>query len=186
MRDTRQEIIHFWFEETEPQLWFQKNEDFDLIVKERFLVTHEMARDGLCNAWSSDAEGCLALCLVLDQFPRNMFRGQAAAFETDEKALLTSKQAIHKGFDQVLEPVKRRFIYLPFEHSENILDQKRSVELFRSMEEDDPVGYDYALRHLAAIEKFGRFPQRNVALGRETTPEEQEYLDFLEREGRYY
>lgn len=176
MRDTKQEIIHFWFEETEPQLWFQKNDDFDAMIRERFEVTYEMARDGLCNPWSDDAEGALALCIVLDQFPRNMFRGTAAAFATDEQALLVAKRAISKGFDQVLTPMKRRFLYLPFEHSENLTDQKRSVELFEAMKEDDPLGYEYAVRHLEVIEQFGRFPHRNRALGRENTPEEEVYL----------
>ena len=176
MRDTKQEILHFWFVETDPSLWFQKNEEFDTRIRERFKVTYDMAKDGLCNAWADDAEGALALCIVLDQFPRNMFRGTADMFATDEKALLCSKQAIHRGFDQVLTPEKRRFMYLPFEHSENMRDQNRAVELFEAMKDVDPLGYQYALRHKEVIEKFGRFPHRNKALGRENTPEEEEYL----------
>ena len=176
MRDTKQEILHFWFRETEPQQWFQKNPDFDNEIRDRFLVTYEMARDGLCDAWRGDAEGCLALCILLDQFPRNMFRGHADAFATDEKALLIAKYAVSKGFDQVLSVIKRRFVYLPYEHSEAIEDQKKSVALFETMKKDDPLGYDYALRHLAVIEKFSRFPHRNAVLGRDNTPEEEEYL----------
>lgn len=177
MRDSRQEVIRFWFEETAPSLWFQKNEEFDAMVRDRFLVTYEMARDGLCQAWSVDAEGSLALCIVLDQFPRNMFRGKPQAFATDEKALLAAKYAISKGFDQILPPPQRRFLYLPFEHSETLSDQRRSVELFGLMRDDDPVAYEYALRHLQVIEQFGRFPHRNEILGRATTPEEREYLE---------
>ena len=94
MRDTRQEITHFWFEETEPRLWFQRSDEFDSIIKDRFTMTYNMAKDGLCNGWNVDADGCLALCLLLDQFPRRMFRGVAAEFETDERALLIAKQAI--------------------------------------------------------------------------------------------
>ncbi len=176
MRDTKQEIIHFWFEETEPQQWFQKNDDFDNEIRDRFFVTYEMARDGLCDSWNKDAEGCLALCILLDQFPRNMFRNDPKSFETDQKALLIAKYAVSKGFDQVLSPAKRRFIYLPYEHSEEIEDQKKSVAFFEKMKKDDPLGHEYALRHLDVIEKFGRFPHRNKVLGRENTPAEEEYL----------
>lgn len=176
MRDTKQEVIKFWFEETQPQQWFQKNPDFDAHIKERFKTSYEMARDGLCSDWTKDAPGCLALCLVLDQFPRNMFRGTPASFATDEQALLVSKQALHRGYDQVLSPIKRRFLYLPFEHSENLADQKKSVSLFETMKDDDPLGYDYAVRHKDVIERFGRFPHRNAILGRESTPEEIEFL----------
>lgn len=176
MRDTRQEVLHFWFKETEPQQWFQKNEDFDNEIRGRFLVTWEMARDGLCDSWNKDAEGCLALCIVLDQFPRNMFRGSPDAFATDGHALSVAKHAVSGGFDQVLAPVKRRFIYLPFEHSESLQEQEKSVALFAKIKDDDPVGYDYAVRHLEVIKEFGRFPHRNALLGRKNTPEEEEYL----------
>lgn len=176
MRDTKSEILHFWFVETDPSLWFQKNEAFDERIRDRFKVTYEMAADGLCNNWAKDADGALALIVVLDQFPRNMFRGTGKAYASDSKALICAKQAIHKGFDQVLTPEKRRFMYLPFEHSENLSDQKRSVELFKAMEDVDPLGYTYALRHYDVIKKFSRFPHRNEALGRDNTPEEEEYL----------
>ena len=176
MRDTKQEVIHFWFEETEPQQWFQKNADFDEQIKERFFVTYEMARDKLCDSWKQDAEGCLALCILLDQFPRNMFRDTPQAFATDEHALLIAKYAVSKGFDQVLSTKMRRFIYLPYEHSESLEDQKKSVSFFEAMKNDDPLGHEYAIRHLQVIEKYGRFPHRNAILGRENTQEEQEYL----------
>jgi uncharacterized protein (DUF924 family) len=176
MRDTKQEVLRFWFEETAPAQWFQKNDVFDAEVRERFLVTYDMAAKDLCAEWSRDAQGVLALCIVLDQFPRNMFRGTPKAYATDEKALLISKAAINKGFDQLMTPVKRRFVYLPFEHSENLNDQKRSVQLFESMKDSDPLGYEYALKHYEVIEKFGRFPHRNAVLGRESTDEELQYL----------
>jgi len=176
MRDTKRDILHFWFEETQPQQWFQKNPDFDALIRERFLVTYEMARDGLCDGWRDDAKGCLALCVLLDQFPRNMFRNRPEAFAADAKALLAAKHAISKGFDQILPVIERRFLYLPYEHSEDIADQHKAVALFEAMKDEDPLGYDYALRHLAVIEKFGRFPHRNAALGRDSTPGEEEYL----------
>lgn len=176
MRDTKQDVLYFWFEETQPAQWFQKNEDFDRIIRERFLITVEMARDGLCDHWTAQADGALALCITLDQFPRNIFRDSAKAFTSDEKALLVAKAAIARGFDQVLQPIRRRFLYLPFEHSENLEDQKKSVAFFAAMKDDDPMGYEYALRHLDIIERFGRFPHRNGVLGRESRADELCYL----------
>lgn len=177
MRDTKQEVLRFWFEESQPQQWFQVNESFDREIRERFLTTYEMAADDLCRPWAKDAEGALALCIVLDQFPRNIFRNSPMAYATDHKALLVAKEAIHKGFDQILTPMKRRFLYLPFEHSEELQDQVRSVKLFESMKKEDPIGYEYALRHKEVIERFGRFPHRNIDLGRASTPEELTYLN---------
>lgn len=177
MRDTRHEINHFWFEETDPQLWFQRNDDFDARIRDRFSVIYDMAKDGLCNHWGSDAEGALALCLVLDQFPRRLFRDTAAEFSTDEKALLVAKQAVSKGFDQVFSHEKKFFIYIPYEHSERLSDQKKNLELFKMMESDNPLAYRTALRRYAVIEKFGRFPDRNHVLKRDSTPDELEYLE---------
>ncbi|MCB9982224.1 MAG: DUF924 domain-containing protein [Rhodospirillales bacterium] len=176
MRDTQQEILHFWFEELDPQQWFQSSESVDAEIRERFSVTHEMAADGLCQHWAVDADGSLALIIVLDQFPRHMYRGTPKAFASDERALLIAKQAVHKGFDQVLEPVKRGFLYLPFQHSETLSDQKKSVELFGAMATDNPAGDMYAKRHYVPIEKFGRFPHRNEILGRDSSAEEVEFL----------
>ena len=176
MRDTKQEIIYFWFEETEPQLWFQSHKELDDEISDRFGATYEMADDGLCNSWSIDADGCLALIILLDQFPRHMFRGTPQAFASDEKALLIAKQALHKGFDQVLDVVKRGFLYIPFQHSEKLEDQKRSVELYGTMKDENLTGHIYAQRHYKPIELFGRFPHRNKILGRESTEEEIEFL----------
>jgi uncharacterized protein (DUF924 family) len=176
MRDSRHEILHFWFEETEPAQWFQKNETFDAQLRDRFLQTYTMARDGLCDDWKQNAEGCLALILLLDQFPRNMFRDAPEAFATDGKALVAAKFTIARGYDQVLPFARRRFVYLPFEHSENLSDQKRSVQLFETMADEDPLSLEYARRHMRVIEQFGRFPHRNKILGRDSTPEEEAYL----------
>lgn len=178
MRDTKQEVLSFWFEETMPQQWFQKNDSFDAEITERFMVTYDMAKKDLCADWTKNADGVLALTLVLDQFPRNMFRDSPKAFETDDKILLIIKEALNKGFDSILSPVKRRFMYMPFMHSEKLKDQKKSVSLFERMKNDDPMSYEYALKHYEVIEKFGRFPHRNKVLGRESTDEELNYLSL--------
>lgn len=176
MIDLEKDILNFWFEETKAQQWFQVNPDFDDDIRERYEDAYDKASRGIFDDWRTDSDGCLALCLLLDQFPRNMYRGTPKAFATDGKALVVAKFALSKGFDQVLSPIKRRFLYLPFEHSENLNDQKKCVELFEKMKKDDPLGYDYALRHLKVIEQFARFPHRNAILGRMNTPEEEEYL----------
>ncbi|MCC7305700.1 MAG: DUF924 domain-containing protein, partial [Alphaproteobacteria bacterium] len=114
-------------------------------------------------------------------FPRKIFRGTAAEFETDEKALLVAKQAVKKGFDQLLTPEKRFFLYIPFEYSERLSDHKKNLELFQSMEEENPVAYRTAQQRYAVIEKFGRYPLRNKILGRESTPEEEMWLEEQKR-----
>lgn len=176
MKDAQKDILSFWFDEIQPAQWFQINPDFDETVRERFTDAYEKASMGIFDDWKTDSDGCLALCLLMDQFPRNMFRGKPRAFATDPKALVIAKFALAKGFDQVLAPIKRRFIYLPFEHSENLNDQRKSVELFEKIKKDDPMGYDYAQRRLKVIEQYGRFPHRNKILGRDNSPEEEVYL----------
>lgn len=176
MKNSREDVLSFWFTETAPVQWFQVSPEFDTMVKERFLDLFRMAQQGICDGWTVSADGALALVILFDQFPRNMFRDTPEAYATDHLALKISRQAIEKGFDQVFVPLKRRFLYLPFEHSENLEDQKRSVSLFETMKEEDPLGFEYALRHQSVIEKFGRFPHRNKILGRESSPEEEKYL----------
>lgn len=176
MKDIQKDVLEFWFEQTQPPQWFQVNPDFDRQILERYADAYDLAARGVYDDWKNSSDGCLALVLLLDQFPRNMFRGTAKAFATDPKALVIAKYALAKGFDQVLPPIKRRFLYLPFEHSENLNDQRKCVELFEKMKKDDPLGYDYALRHLKVIEQYGRFPHRNSILSRMNTPEEEEYL----------
>ncbi len=176
MKDFQKDILNFWFVETKAAQWFQVNEDFDRAIIDRFSEPYDMGARGDFDDWQNNADGALAYCILLDQMPRNMFRGTPKAFETDKKALVIAKFALSKGLDQVLSLQKRRFVYLPFEHSENINDQKRCVELFEKMKDDDPLAYDYALRHLKVIEAYNRFPHRNKILGRNNTPEEEEYL----------
>ncbi len=176
MKDIQKDVLDFWFEQTQPAQWFQVNPAFDQEILERYADGYDLASRGVYDDWKNSSDGCLALCLLLDQFPRNMFRGTPKAFATDGKALVMAKYALAKGFDQVLTPIKRRFLYLPFEHSENLNDQRKCVELFDKMKKDDPLGYDYAMRHLKVIEQFGRFPHRNKILSRTNTPEEEDYL----------
>jgi len=176
MKDIQEQILTFWFEETTPAQWFQVNTDFDASVKEKFEEPYEMAVKGHFDEWQNSADGALALIILLDQMPRNMFRGTPKAFASDKKALIIAKLAISKGLDQVLPVQKRRFVYLPYEHSENLGDQAKCVKLFEKIKDEDKLGHDYALRHLKVIEEYGRFPHRNEILGRENTPEEQEYL----------
>ena len=130
-------------------------------------------RDEL-DSMANDPQGCLALIILLDQFSRNMFRGSAQAFAADEKALAHARTAVERGLDQQLPPFQRTFVYLPFEHSESLADQDRSVALFEALGDENT--YDYAVRHRDIIVRFGRFPHRNVILGRESTPEELEFL----------
>ncbi len=176
MKDVQSDVLDFWFEKTQPAQWFQVNPSFDSLILEKYGDAYDLASRGVYDDWKNSSDGCLALCILLDQFPRNMFRDTAKAFATDSKALVVSKYALAKGFDQVLVPIKRRFLYLPFEHSENLNDQRKCVDLFEKMKKDDPLGYDYALRHLKIIEQFGRVPRRNKVLSRMNTPEEEDYL----------
>lgn len=179
------EILDFWFgREDEPgygkprQVWFTKKPEFDQQIQTRFRQDYELAAAGQLDDWKSSPHSCLALIILLDQFPRNMFRGTAQAFATDPQALAAAKYAVVNNFDKELLPVQRWFVYLPFEHSEDLNHQRQSVELFKQLS-DDPDSADtlsYALRHLEVIERFGRFPHRNLILGRKSTPQEAEFL----------
>ena len=179
------EILAVWFGSPEDSdygkprpVWFQKNAEFDEQIRTRFLKDYELAASGKLDSWKESPGSCLALILLLDQFPRNLFRGQARAFATDSQALEVSKSAVDRGFDRQMLPVQRWFIYLPFEHSENLADQEKAVELMGQLagDPDSKSSIDYAVRHREVIEKFGRFPHRNSILGRESTPEEKEFL----------
>lgn len=168
-------VLSFWFQESGPDLWFQGGADFDARVAERLGPLHERAAAGAFDAWGDTPEGCLALCVLLDQAPRNMFRGTARAFATDARALEIAKGAVARGFDRGMAEDQRLFLYLPFEHAEDMECQRRSVRLFAA-NTGDPRYLDYACRHLAVIAMFGRFPHRNAVLGRESTAEEAAFL----------
>ena len=180
-----QEILEFWFGKPDDsdygksrKVWFTKNPEFDQEVRSRFLPIYQQAAAGELDDWKASPQGCLALIILLDQFPRNMFRGQPQAFATDPQALAYAKHAVTNGFEQELLPIQRQFIYLPFEHSENLADQHQCIKLFSTLQDypECVSGVDYAHRHLKVIERFGRFPHRNEILGRETTSEEAEFL----------
>ncbi len=171
---TPAEIVSFW-REAGPEKWFEQNDAFDLVITSRFLETHEAAARGELAAFGENAEGALALVIVLDQFPRNMFRGTARAFATDALACEAADRAIARRFDQATDETMRQFFYLPFMHSELIDDQHRSVRLYHALGDADLSSY--ALTHRDIVAKFGRFPHRNRLLGRDTTPAEQQFLD---------
>jgi uncharacterized protein (DUF924 family) len=175
------EVLDFWFgapRGTRHKRWFEKDPAFDAEIRARFLPLYEALARGEHADWVDDPHGCLARIVVLDQFPRNMFRGAARAFATDPLALASARQAIERGYDRGLLPVERVFTYLPFEHSESMADQERACELclpLAAFPETEDV-YRYALAHRDIIARFGRFPHRNATLGRASTPEEQEFL----------
>lgn len=167
-------ILEFWFTAEAEALWFKTDAGFDQAIRDRFRADHEAAAAGDLAGWESGTQGALALVILLDQFPRNMFRDQPRAFATDDAALAVAERAIDRGFDRALPPMRRQFLWLPFQHAESMIGQRRSVALFRRL--DDPEKLDYAERHLRVIERFGRFPHRNRILGRAGTPEEETFL----------
>lgn len=168
------EVVSFWRAAGRRQ-WFNGGPAFDAKCRSRFEAAHFAASRRECDHWIDGAEGALALCLLLDQIPRNIYRHSGHAFATDGLALSLARQAIAAGLDQQIEAELRAFCYLPFEHSESLADQQRSLELF------DALGIEhyqrYAQAHLEVILRFGRFPHRNRALGRLNTPDEQIWLD---------
>jgi uncharacterized protein (DUF924 family) len=168
------DVLTFWRAAGE-QKWFAKDDAFDAEIKRRFLPTYEQAARGELSEWEATPEGALALIIVLDQFPRNMFRHDARAFAADGTARAVADRALARGFDAQLPPGERMFVYLPFEHSESMEDQQRCCALFRALGNADHL--HWAELHADIIRRFGRFPHRNAVLGRATTPEEKAYLD---------
>lgn len=165
-------IVAFW-EAAGPARWFAKDEDFDAKIRARYLELTERAARGELDAWKDEREGSLALLLLLDQFPRNLFRGQARAFAADAKALEIARHAVAQGFDMACDRPLRTFFYLPWMHSEKIEDQRRCLELAKNATESTQRA---AREHCDIIERFGRFPHRNATLGRATTPQEKAFL----------
>ena len=168
------EIVSFW-RQAGPDKWFEADEDFDRTIRSRFLAIHEVAARGELAAFEERAEGALALLILLDQFPRNMFRNSARAFATDHLASTVADRALARGFDQEADTTMRPFFYLPFMHSELLADQDRCLQLYEAF--GDPEQLKFAVTHRDIIAKFGRFPHRNRVLGRETTPAEREFLE---------
>ena len=168
------EVLSFWHE-AGPDRWFNKDAGFDETIRQRFLDTYEAAAAGKFSNWEQSAEGSLALLILLDQFPRNMFRGDARAFATDPLARAIAAGGIIRGFDAQVPAEMRGFFYLPFEHSEDLADQERGIAFHNAIGDLD--GVKWAELHADIIRRFGRFPHRNAVLGRTTTPEEQAFLD---------
>jgi uncharacterized protein (DUF924 family) len=169
MHENHQAILDFWFAPGMEELWYADDPKFDAGIRQRFMSTYEAARDGKLDAWRSQARSLLALIIVLDQFPRNMFRGEARAFATDHLARSLSKEGIGKDFHRALGGATLDFFYLPLMHSEDLADHQLLIAHGRGDER-------YAREHRAVIERFGRYPQRNAALGRANTPEEARFL----------
>jgi uncharacterized protein (DUF924 family) len=167
------DVFDFW-REAGPDLWFAKDDDFDRLFRERFLVLHEAAARGELAFWQHSPYGALALILLLDQFPRNAFRGNPRMYATDPLARSVADAAVRAEYDYLVDPGIQVFFYLPFAHSESLPDQERSVELVRRLGEPD---LSHALGHHDIVRRFGRFPHRNPILGRTMTGEEQLFLD---------
>jgi len=168
------DILAFWREAGRDR-WYKKDDAFDAEVRRRYLDLWHEAAEGKLAAWEASDDGALALTIVLDQFPRNMFRGDARTYASDALAREVAGRAIARGVDARIDPVLIEFLYMPFMHSEDLPDQLRCVELFRKTGHAENLGY--AERHAGIVRRFGRFPHRNRLLGRATTPEEQAFLD---------
>ena len=173
------DVLDFWFgasdsrERGRPRkAWFQKSGPFDEEIRRRFLGTWERAARGEFEAWLATPLASLALVIVLDQFPRNMFRGAVRSFSSDSPALAAARSMVEREFDRLLSPVERLFAYLPFVHAEDLDAQRRSLALFQALDS----GYADARRHYDVVARFGRFPHRNAILGRESTAAEAEFL----------
>jgi uncharacterized protein (DUF924 family) len=171
---TADDVLTFW-RTAGPTRWFAKNDSFDAEIRGRFLATYEAAAAGRLADWEATPEGALALTIVLDQFPRNMFRNDARAFAADPLGRAVADRAIARGFDLKVPADHRIFLYLPFEHSESMVDQDRCCDLVRALGNADWLRW--AELHADIIRRFGRFPHRNAVLGRATTPAEQAFLD---------
>lgn len=175
---TADEVLAFWFSPATQPSWFVRSEVFDARVRDSLGPLHIQAARGELDGWASEPRGALALILLLDQAPRNLHRGSADAFASDPRALKHARALVDAGLDTQFSELERVFLYLPFEHSESLADQDRCCELTRQL--PTPQWADYADKHRAIIARFGRFPHRNAILGRESTPEE---LEFLKQPG---
>ena len=171
-------IIDFWFDEDTRKLWFKSTAEFDRSIGERFENLLEQAGRGELDYWMETAEGCLALVIILDQFPLNMFRGSAQSFATEAQSREVARVAIERGLDKALTAEQQAFLYMPFMHSEALADQELAMDLF------DQPGMESNLRfarhHHSIVQTYGRFPHRNAALGRTSTAAEIEYLNSRE------
>ena len=172
------EILNFWFKECKPEQWFKKNEDFDQMIENRFSIAIENAIAGNLGNWEESETGCLALIILLDQFTRNVFRDTPRAFAGDKRALALSQLCCNKDYLTNLDIHRRHFMLMPMMHSENLAVQDAALPLFKKYASGKD--YEYAEKHREIIARFGRFPHRNVILGRKSTNEE---LEFLKQPG---
>ncbi|MEX0618165.1 MAG: DUF924 family protein [Pseudohongiellaceae bacterium] len=175
---TDDDVLQFWFEESQPSQWFIRDHAFDREISTRFATLHEAAREGELYTWREEASGALAEIIVLDQFPRNMFRGSPKAFATDTLALILAQEAVRRKLDKSLNTTQKAFLYMPFMHSESPLIHQVAEYLFNQpgLEEN----YNFEIKHKAIIDRFGRYPHRNEILGRQSTAQE---LEFLKQPG---
>ncbi len=173
-----QKIIDFWFADDVRKLWFNSTAEFDRSLRERFEDILKQADQGELDHWMETAAGCLALVIVLDQFPLNMFRGNAQSFATEARSREVARVAIANGFDKVLAAEQQAFLYMPFMHSEDLADQQLALELFAQPGMESNLRF--AHHHHAIVETYGRFPHRNAVLGRTSTAAEIEYLNSRE------
>jgi uncharacterized protein (DUF924 family) len=188
-----EDLLRFWFGRdldspdvvaARCRLWFSAPADFDEEIRARFAGLPGLAGQGLFDGWREKPRSCLALVLALDQLPRNLYRRSRQAFAFDARAVKVAEEALALGFDAAVHPLEAAFFYLPLEHAEDLVLQERAVELFGRLRERAPAGllpvfqsfFDYAVRHRLVIRRFGRFPHRNVLLGRPSTGEERDYL----------
>ncbi len=179
-------LLDFWFappgdpgRERHRDIWFKSTEEFDAALRREFLADYEAAAAGALRSWEESAEGALAVVLLLDQVPRNIFRETPRAYATDPAARAAADRALERGFDQMAPPAWRMFFYMPFHHSENLADQRRSLALFGALPRNPDRGGSlrrYGRPYIEVIERFGRFPHRNAILGRQSTEEEIEFL----------
>lgn len=169
-----QDIIDFWFEETNQKFWWKKDADFDQLIADRYEVAHHMAIQGKLASWRETPLGRLAEIIVLDQFSRNLYRDSPLAFAYDEQALALAQEAIQAKADQELETQQKAFLYLPFMHSESIEAHETALTLFKAAGLES--NYEFELKHKAIIDRFGRYPHRNDILGRQSSKEESEFL----------
>lgn len=172
--DEAEAVLRFWFGELDRKQWWKGDIAVDRIVADRFRALHDRLAEAVPQSWLGSARGRLAAVIVLDQFPRNLFRDASRAFATDPQARALARETVELGLDAELTTDERLFLYLPFEHSEDAADQARSVELYRAL--GDAEALEFADKHKQIIDRFGRFPHRNAVLGRETTDEEWEFL----------
>ncbi len=172
---TAESIIDYWYSDTIKPAWFNSNADLDKQIRSEYESLWKAVLRGEYAHWRDSAEGCLALTIVLDQFPLNMFRGEVKSFSTTGMAIKVARHAIEQGFDQQLPKEKRVFLYMPLMHSENMDDQALSVKMFEQAGLQDNLRF--ARHHHDLIKRFGRFPHRNKILQRESSPQEQQYLE---------